>query len=149
MLAVRWPACVEGGRAAAQLVSNMDVTATMLDAAGIPVPDGMHSRSLLGLCRDGEDPNRADEIICEHHGHGDNITQRIILSGRWKYVAAHLDMDELYDLEADPHEFTNLIESREHAGVRAMLRAKLIEHIETTGDQPARRRLLYELSKGL
>ncbi len=147
-LAIRWPAAFKGGATVKQLVSNMDVTATMLDAAGVAVPEEMHSRSLLALCRDAEDAEWPDHVVCEHNGHGDNILQRMIICGRWKYVAAHLDMDELYDLEADPNEFTNLITSPQHAGVRAMLRAKLIDHIEATGDRLASRRLLYELRKG-
>lgn len=42
-MVVRWPAGFKGGRRSDALVTNMDVTATILAAAGIPVPDDMHS----------------------------------------------------------------------------------------------------------
>ena len=147
-MAIRWPGRLEPVDVD-RPVSNMDVTATMLDAAGVSVPDDMHSRSVLPLCDDPEDRSYPDHVICEHHGHGDNIVQRIIVRGRWKYVAAHLDMDELYDLEADPHELTNLVDAPEHSDVRAELRQKLIDHIERTGDRWASIRLLYELKRTL
>ena len=48
-LVVRWPGRAPAGAATSALVSNMDVTATMIEAAGAAVPEGMHSRSLLPL----------------------------------------------------------------------------------------------------
>ena len=148
LLAVRWPRRLPAGAATTQLVSNLDTTATMLDAAGVDIPEEMHSRSLLPIC---SDPDVVDEAAClfvQHHGHGEPFLQRIVLRGKWKYVAAHRDMDELYDLETDPYELHNLVDAPEHEDVRTELRARLIEHIETTNDPLASRRLLYDLKMG-
>ena len=87
-------------------------------------------------------------MVCEHNGHGDDILLRMVVAGRYKYVAAVFDGDELYDLAADPHETRNLARSREHEGVRRRMRERLIEHIERTGDKPAAPRLLYALKNG-
>ncbi|GAG33342.1 unnamed protein product, partial [marine sediment metagenome] len=148
-MAIRWPGELPAGQRSSRLVSNMDATASMLDAAGIPVPAHMHSRSLLGLCRDLTGAAWADDIVCEHNGHGDQILQRIAITDRYKYVAALFDGDELYDLREDPHEMTNLLTSGEHAGVRDEMRSGLIEHIESTNDRIASGRLLYALQRGL
>ena len=125
--AIRWPNGIEAGRRVEHLVSNMDTTATMLAAAGVSIPHEMDSRSLRPLCLEHEDASWPDHLICEHHGHGDNLTQRIIIHDRYKYVAALFDMDELYDLESDPYEMVNLINVPEYADVRDNLRGRLIE----------------------
>ena len=146
-LAIRWPARIPAGQGCDRLVSNMDVTATMLHAACGAVPSGMHSRSLLPLCQDPQGATWPDCLIAQHHGHGEDIVQRIIISGRLKYVAALYDMDELYDLETDPHETRNLIDDPDYAETRLELRHRLIEHLEQTSDQPASL-LLYALNVG-
>jgi len=150
-MAVRWPEGLPAGGAGARVtrpVSNMDATATMLEAAGVAVPAHMHSRSLLGLCRDASGAGGADwpeHIVCEHNGHGDDILQRIVVTERHKYVAAAFDGDELYDLAEDPHELRNLVDDADSAGLLRDMRRRLIDHIEATDDHRARRRLLYVL----
>ena len=148
-MAIRWPKELPAGLRTNRLVSNMDATATMLDAAGAPVPRTMQSRSLLPLARDPDGSDWLDELVCEHNGHGDDILQRIVITDRYKYVAAVFDGDELYDLKEDPHEMRNLVRSEEHADVEREMRARLIEHIERTGDGLARRRLVYALRRGV
>ena len=137
-LAIRWPGSVPAGSRIQQLVSNMDTTATMLDAAGIEVPAEMDSRSLLPLCRDAGSAEWPDQVICEHYGHGHIRPQRIIFQDQFKYVAALFDGDELYDLESDPYEMNNLIDAAEWAEVRDDLRERLIARLEseTAGSNP-------------
>ena len=148
-MAIRWPGELPAGGRTGRLVSNMDATATMLEAAGAAVPESMHSRSLLPLCRNLEGADWPDQLVCEHNGHGDDILQRIVVTDRYKYVAAVFDGDELYDLKDDPHEMTNLLHSGEHAGVGDEMRARLVQHIESTGDGLAEGKLLYVLKRGL
>ena len=130
-MAIRWPAGLEGGKRIDRPVSNMDVTATMLDAAGIAVPQEMHSRSLLPLCQSPRTTEWPDHVICEHYGHGHFLPQKIIVQGQYKYVAALFDMDELYDLESDPYEMNNLVDDPGSAPVRDDLRGRLIDHLES------------------
>ena len=134
-MALRWPAAVPGGRSLGRAVSNMDVTATMLEAAGMEVPVWMHSRSLLGLCRNPETQDYPDAVVCEHNGHGEDLLMRIIVDGRYKYVAALFDGDELYDLDEDPYEMRNLVDDPAYQSVKDRLRQKIIEHMETTKDR--------------
>lgn len=147
-MAIRWPAELPAGSRSRALVSNMDATATMLDAAGVARPSGMHSRSLLPICRDAAAP-WADALVCEHHGHCEDMLQRVIITEQYKYVAAVYDKDELYDLSADPHEMNNLANSAAHGDVVRDMQRRLVEHIQQTGDRPARERLLYVLQRRL
>ena len=136
-MAIRWPDGLSGGKGTNELVSNMDVTATMLAAAGCDVPHEMDSRSLLPLCEGGADVDWPDQLVCEHNGHGEDILQRILIHDRYKYVAALGDDDELYDLKEDPYERSNLIRSSDHRDVKEELRGRIIEHIERTSDDLA------------
>lgn len=84
----------------------VDVSATILDAAGIDVPAAMDGRSLLGVFADPDEAHREATITAEHH-------YRAIRTGDHKYVHYTNELfhiDELYDLRADPDETDNLIE---------------------------------------
>ena len=138
-MAIRWPARFKGAKRTDKIISNMDITATILQAAGIKPPGYMHSRSLLKLCRGGEGVDWPEYTVAEHHGHSDEITQRIIVGKRYKYVAALFDGDELYDLQNDPFEQHNLIDSREHNDIANHLRGLIIKHIEKNDDWRAKK----------
>jgi arylsulfatase A-like enzyme len=143
-LALRWPGGFAGGRRSTVPVTNMDLTATVLAAAGVTPPAGMHSRSLLDECRG--TGNLPDHVVTEHHGHGEDLLLRAVLTGRYKYVAAVYDGDELYDLDADPYELRNLADEPEHAPTARRLRGLLVDHLDRIGDTGARR-LRYALTR--
>ena len=146
-MAIRWPAAIEAGQQTDQLVSNMDATATMLDAAGIDRPGYMHSRSVLPLCQSPDDADWSDELICEHLGHSYLFPQRMILHDRYKYVFSLHDMSELYDLQEDPFEMKNLVHDPQFADVIVNMRGRLIQHLEASSmrDQRMKRLLLLAL----
>ncbi len=145
-MAIRWPAGIEPGQVTDQLVSNMDATATMLDAAGIDAPDTMHSRSLLPLCQTADDADWSDELICEHVGHGHLFPQRMILHDRYKYVFSLHDMNELYDLQEDPFELKNLVHDRQYADIIADMKRRLTQHIEGSDMRNQRMKRLFLLA---
>ena len=70
--------------------------------------------------------------------------------GRWKYNRCTLDPDQLFDLHADPHELTNLVDDPAHAGTLATLRAKsearwaLAVFDAAVRESQARRWVVYE-----
>ena len=54
-----------------------------------------------------------------------------------KFLAPCRPYEELYDIEADPHETINLADSEDYQGALKDLRARLDNWIETYGDQGA------------
>jgi arylsulfatase A-like enzyme len=148
-LAIRWPAGIPAGGRTGRLVSNMDATATILDAAGVQVPAHMNGRSLLPLCRDAEGAAWPDHLVCEHYGHVDPLLQRIIVTERYKYGVAEWDADELYDLQEDPYEMKNLSSDPKYADVKSDLSAKLIGHIEKHKDHRAQGKIMVQLRRNL
>ena len=145
-MAIRYPAGIEAGQVSQQFVSNMDATATILDAARVDVPDYMHSRSLLPLCQDADAP-WSEELVCEHNGHGGPVfPMRMLLHDRFKYVFSLHDQSELYDMEADPWEMNNLEADPAYAEVRRDMRQRLLRHFEATVERDAHQRRIMMLA---
>jgi arylsulfatase A-like enzyme len=132
-MAVRLPGRIPAGRTSDALVSNLDLAPTFLDAAGTAFAEKVDGASLLPLAS-GEIDEWRDEIVSESHGHGEPVVGRLVVSGNIKYVANRGQMDELYDLEADPFELTNLVDDPAHAGDLADMRARLKRWQERTVD---------------
>src|SRR5581483_8148861 len=62
-------------------------------------------------------------------------TMHAVLAGRWKYIRYHgiWDTDELFDLEADPTESTNLVARPEHQPTVERLHRAMFDLLEETG----------------
>lgn len=151
------PGFQAGGRIQ-ELVSLLDLPPTLLDAAGIPVPESMQGRSILPLAqkKSVDWPKEAFIQISESE------VGRAIRTNRWKYSVhapgknawqdAASDVYEeqfLYDLHADPHELSNLIGVESYANITAELRERLIARIIEAGEEepvirPAKARKLEQ-----
>ncbi|MCD7967341.1 MAG: sulfatase-like hydrolase/transferase [Clostridiaceae bacterium] len=100
------------------LVGTCDIYATILGQAGF-VPEDDHGfgdgRDLSGFITNPEQA-WSDEIVTEGMGALDIVaTQRMYRKGRYKYIFTAGDMDQLFDLEADPFEMNNLARKAEWA----------------------------------
>lgn len=142
--AISGPGFEAGGRIR-ELVSLIDLPPTLLDAAGIPVPDTMQGRSVLPLVQNKTDwPKEVFVQISESQ------VGRAIRTDRWKYSVSAPDKDGwddsssnvyaeefLYDLHADPYELTNLIGVEHYKTVSQELRERLLLKItEIEGQTP-------------
>ena len=138
----------EGGRQVRQLVSMVDVTPTLLDAAHIPVPATMQGKSTLPLLSGTDVPWR-DEVFVQM---SEFWVARALRNREWTYVVAAQRHDQkftpepnapayasfqLYDNRADPHQLVNMAGRKETAGVEAKLRERLRQRMEEAGDKPA------------
>ncbi len=134
----------EGGGQVREMVSLVDLPPTLLDAAGIPVPETMQGRSVLPLLR-GDRANWPSEAFVQI---SESQTGRAVRTARWKYsVSAPADPNSgsapsykeefLYDLLADPYELRNLIAFQSHREVADVIRARLLRRInEVEGAAP-------------
>lgn len=121
-----------GGRRSKAIVYNYDLMPTILDLAGCPVPDDLDAASLAPILRGEADRARDDDdVYLEFHGHQAPYAQRMVRTASAKYIFNPADTDELYDLERDPGELTNLVGRPEHAdllnAMRRRLRARLVQ----------------------
>ncbi|MBC7364880.1 MAG: sulfatase [Candidatus Aminicenantes bacterium] len=93
-----------------ELVLNIDIPATILDLAGLPVPEKYQGLSLRPLLKIGKTDWRK-EIFCEELWDNPEIPQsECVRTDRWKYIQypRHPEYVELFDLKADPQEKHNL-----------------------------------------
>ncbi len=140
--ALRGPGFDGGGRVG-ELVSLVDLPPTLLGAAGLPVPPAMQGRSLLPLLR-GERAGWPDDVFVQI---SESQVGRAVRTRRWKYSVVAPDKDGncdaasdeyaeefLYDLQADPHELTNLVGAASHRAVADALRERLIARMVAAGE---------------
>ncbi len=114
---IQWPAELEPGRTSDRISAHIDVLPTLLEAAGIALPDEarIDGRSLLPLLR-GDEVDWPDRTLVIQ-GHRGDVPVRyhhfMARTQRWKLLNAsgfHLDSlpsqprFELYDMAADPLE---------------------------------------------
>ena len=127
-----------------QLVSLLDIAPTLLDAAGIPVPDDMQGNSLLPLINKTRH-DWPDDMFAQI---SESQVARVIRTHRWKYCVTALDADpwddmtadtytetHLYDLHSDPHELSNLIGLESHREVAAVMRERLLKRMSEAGER--------------
>jgi arylsulfatase A-like enzyme len=138
-LLIRWPDGIpQSGARNEAFVSLMDIGPTLLDLAGAsPLEQPatpLHGRSLVPLLR-GESPSDwPDHFVGEFLGHENFYTQRHVRTRRHKYVWNAFDYDELYDLERDPYETTNLQADPAYQDVKRTLVARLWRWAMETDD---------------
>jgi uncharacterized sulfatase len=137
---VRWPGSAPEGAVAPGIASHIDVVPTVMDFMGLPIPRLLEGRSVLDTFRD-PSARENDAIFMEfnryeidHDGFGGFQPIRAVFDGRHKLVVNLLSSDELYDLEEDPGEITNLIDSEARAAVRDRLHDRLLEWMNGTRD---------------
>jgi len=101
-----------------RLAGLADVMPTLLDAAGLPIPDHCEGRSLLG-------EGTREHLFCEW-GH-DARANVMVRDARYKLIYfPRANQRLLFDLEQDPHEMRNLAELPERVPTRERLERILI-----------------------
>ena len=93
---------------------NIDIAPTLLDIAGLSIPDQMQGRSLLPLIESDIPADWRTDFFVEHlMDHKQIVKHEGVRGQRFKY-ARYFEIDpvyeELYDLQQDPLEMTNLAE---------------------------------------
>ncbi len=141
-LIVRHPPLVAAGAVPEAMVQAIDLAPTILELARVADPVARQGRSLVPLLRGDEVPWR-QSILVEYRS--DTVFPRIrdmgyqaVRTTRHKYIH-YLElpgMDELYDLEADPYEMSNLIGTPQGEALLPALQAELAQLQQQTGFVP-------------
>ena len=130
-LMIRYPKRIPAGTVRKEMVLDIDIAPTLLELAGVHVPQAMQGKSVLPLLSDRSAAGREEwfyeyfewpnpEKVAPHHG---------IRTETHKLIAYTLDTreHELYDLKTDPMETQNLWDRPEHAEVQRDLLARMAE----------------------
>lgn len=143
--AITGPGFTSGGQIR-ELVSLLDLPPTLLEAAGIKVPEAMQGRSVLPLLRR-DTEGWPEEVYIQI---SESQLGRAIRTQKWKYGVTAPDKDAhhdassdryveeyLYDLSSDPYELVNLVGFSSHRSVADTLKSILQRRMKEAGEQPA------------
>ncbi|MBT54980.1 MAG: choline-sulfatase [Mameliella sp.] len=113
----------EGARIDAP-VSTIDLCPTLCDLAGVDMSEVMPWTEGESLTPVMKGRARISPVAMEYAAEASYAPLICLREGRWKYTNCALDPEQLFDLEADPHELTNLAEDADHAEVLEKFRVK-------------------------
>jgi arylsulfatase A-like enzyme len=135
---LHWPDGLDRARTGEVIskpVEIRDVLPTLLDAAGVPVPQSVEGRSLLDLART---PNRRwrEWIDLEHDVvYSPNNHWNALTDGASKYIYhANSGQEQLFDLDRDPFELTDLSADPVFASELRNWRSSLVSHLAARGE---------------
>ena len=145
-LIVSFPGKLPEGKVVEKPVGGVDIVPTFFSFAGIDMPWEMHGNDLTPLLKDadadwphpmlltglgrryGSDTNvipRGEEAM-----HGQVPWYVMLREGKYKYIRPLIeDLEELYDLKADPDELDNLAVKAEHQATLKHMRAAAIAEL--------------------
>jgi len=127
---VRYPRRFKAGSVVEEMVLNIDLAPTLLDLAGVAIPDEMQGRSWKTLAA-GETPKDwRNAFLAQYYKEaGDVPTLYGVRTDDAKLVTypGHPEWTEAFDLARDPYEIRNLAEDED---LTSILSGKLAEEVE-------------------
>lgn len=137
-LLVRYPKEIKPGTKIDKLVQNLDFAPTLLDYAGVNVPEDMQGLSFRDLVS-GKTSEWRDAVYYTYYEYPSiHMVKRHygVATERYKLIHFYYDVDEweLYDLENDPQEMHNVYNDPDYADVQTTMHQRLAEMRTKYGD---------------
>ena len=131
-------------------VSNIDICPTLCDLAGVPMDEVMPWTTGESLVPLGQGARRKSPVAMEYAAEASFSPMVALREGRWKYTNCALDPEQLFDLQADSLELTDLADDPAHADtlerfrIMAAARWDLERFDAEVRQSQARRWVVYE-----
>lgn len=107
----------------------LDIFPTVCDLVGTKVPGGLDGKSLKPVI-EGKSAGVRDTLFCSYRD-----VQRAVRDDRWKLIRyPQVNVTQLFDLQSDPHEITNLADKPEQAERIKSLTAEMQRWQKELGD---------------
>lgn len=144
---MRYPGVIKPGIQSNDMVLNLDVAPTILDAAKLSIPKDMQGQSMLPLLAK-KNAKPRDVIYYHYYENGEHAVSPHfgIKTKRYKLIRFYTRVNtwELYDLQKDPNEMRNLYNKKGYENLINQLKIKLNEQISKFDDQDAKLILAHE-----
>ena len=132
------PGMVKPNSVMEQIIMNVDLAPTFLDLAGIAKPKQMQGFSFAEILGGKGVTWQRDKVFYEYYWEAafpQTPTTFAIRTERYKYIYYNgiWDINELYDLQADPYEMNNLIRDPAYQQTGMKLRTELFNWLGQTG----------------
>ncbi len=131
-LIIRYPEKIKPRVDKTDLVMNLDYAPTLLDYAGVPIPDNMQGISMKDILEN-KKPEKSRDAVYYHYFEypNEHMVKRHygIRTNRYKLIHFYYDIDswELYDLKNDPSELNNLYGNNDYQKIVNNLKQRLEE----------------------
>ncbi|WP_242157518.1 sulfatase [Aestuariivivens sediminis] len=129
---IRYPKLIPPKTTITDVISNIDLAPTVLDMAGVNIPDEVQGKSFFKQLSG--KPNEDWRPSVYYHYYEYPFWHHVqphygIRTDRYKLIHFYYDVDlwELYDLKEDPSEVNNIIHSEAHAELISKLKAELTQ----------------------
>jgi len=136
---VRYPGKIQPGTVVDDIVTNIDFAPTLLDMAGVPVPEQVQGKSFFNNLKG--DTSEDWQQSMYYHYYEYPYYHRVqphygIRNQRYKLIHFYYDVDvwEFYDLKKDPNEMKNLIHSKSYTILIKQLKKELYKLKENYGN---------------
>jgi arylsulfatase A-like enzyme len=124
----------ERNKVNSSLALNIDIPATILNLAGVPIPETYQGRSLMPIVNGDTEYNGRGYFLCEHLRNVDIIPQWEGVHTKQYVYARYFGQEPVYeflhDLDADPDELKNFAGDASMSEILNDLRKKCDELIE-------------------
>jgi arylsulfatase A-like enzyme len=133
-LLMRMPGIVASNHVSDTLIGGVDMMPTLLSLCGLP-----QQKTCSGIDKSdaakGLPMPEIDSIFCEYQD-----SWRMVRTGQYKLVTKDnsdftiSQVNQLFDMDADPYELNNLVEDPAYAAIKQQLFDRLVQWIADTGD---------------
>jgi arylsulfatase A-like enzyme len=122
-LFIHAPGFSQDGEQTQQPATLTDVYPTLCELAGLPVPQQCTGESLVPQLRDPQTPRRP--AVTSYQFDNETAPSHAVADAQYRLIRYGNGFEELYDLVADPNEFTNRADD---AGL-AQVKSRLAKHL--------------------
>ena len=136
---IRYPGKIKAGTVVNDIVSNIDFAPTLLEMAGVSIPEKVQGNSFFKILK-GQASNNWRQSMYYHY-YEYPYYHRVqphygIRNQRYKLIHFYYNIDawEFYDLENDPSEMNNLINNSAHASTISLLKSELYKLKDSYGN---------------
>lgn len=136
---IKYPNKIKAGTVIDDVISNIDIAPTILDLAGVQIPEDVQGKSFLSQLAGKANPEWRQSMYYHYYEYPfwHHVQPHYgIRTDRYKLIHFYYDVNiwELYDLQNDPSEMNNLFHSEAHAPLIETLKNELYKLKEHYGN---------------
>lgn len=134
------PGMVKPNSVVDQVVMNVDLAPSFLELAGVKKPAQIEGYSFIDLLKGKPESWKRDKVYYEYYWESafpQTPTTFAIRTDQYKYIFYQgvWDINELYDLKADPYEMNNLVRDTSHRKIGLELKKDLFDWLLKSGGE--------------